>query len=230
MATHEGGCTFAVEVRNVSKHFGALVALNGLSVAVTRGEALCLFGPSGCGKTTLLRIVAGLERPDGGAVFINGVEATSPTAFLAPAARNIGMVFQDLALWPHMRAARHLDFVLRAAPLTRAQRERRIAELLERVSLSDRRRAYPCELSGGQQQRLAIARALAHEPRVLLLDEPFANLDAPLRDDILDTVKGLKQERDVTVLFAAHHPEEVTSLADCVLEMAAGAYKVRRPT
>lgn len=213
---------WAVDVRNVTKRFRDIAALNEVSFTVARGEALCLVGPSGCGKTTLLRIVAGLERPDAGHVVLNGVHANGPGAFLTPAARGIGMVFQDLALWPHMSAERHLDFVLRAANYTRAQRRARAAQLLDLLSLTDRARARPSELSGGQQQRLAIARALAHAPEILLLDEPFSNLNAELREPIVAAIRRLKQERRMTILLAAHHPDHAAALADAILEMKYG--------
>jgi iron(III) transport system ATP-binding protein len=138
---------------------------------------------------------------------------------LAPGARGIGMVFQDLALWPHMRVERHLDFVLRPQRLTSRKRTARIAALLDLCHMSDRARAYPHELSGGQQQRLAIVRALAAEPRILLLDEPFTGLDAALRDAFRDEILRLKREKGAAILFATHYEQEMHALADRTLFM-----------
>jgi ABC-type Fe3+/spermidine/putrescine transport system ATPase subunit len=217
----------AIELVDVTKRFGKLLALDKLSFAVEEGESLCLFGPSGCGKTTVLRIIAGLELPDNGKVLINGTVVTGDGVYVPPADRKIGMVFQDLALWPHMRVERHIDFVLQATRIPRAARHCRVREILELCRLIDRRRASPSELSGGEQQRLALARALATNPRFLLLDEPFANLDAELRERMLSEVSRLKRELSVTVVFATHDQQEVASMADRVLLMKEAAYTVQ---
>jgi iron(III) transport system ATP-binding protein len=219
----------AIELVDVTKRFGKLVALDKLSVTVQQGESLCLFGPSGCGKTTALRIIAGLELPDIGKVLINGTVVTGDGVYVPPVERNIGMVFQDLALWPHMRAERHIDFVLQATRMPRVARHDRVRQILELCRLSGRRRAYPSELSGGEQQRLALARALAANPKILLLDEPFANLDAELRERMLSEVFRLKNELDVTVVFATHDQQEVASMADRVLLMKKGTYTLEAP-
>ena len=212
----------AVELNGVSKRFGALEVLRGMSMRAEAGSCTCLFGPSGCGKTTLLRIIAGLERPDKGGLILFGNTVSAPGVFVPPEARGVGMVFQDFALWPHMRVARHLDFVLRPLRLPRAERRARVASLLGLVRLEDKRRAYPRELSGGQQQRLGIARALATRPRILLLDEPFSNLDDTLRTRIRTEIVRLKREEKTTVLIATHDMEDATGLADTVLDMTRG--------
>jgi len=217
----------AIELVDVTKRFGELVALDKLSVAVEQGESLCLFGPSGCGKTTALRIIAGLELPDNGKVLINETVVTGDGVYVPPVDRNIGMVFQDLALWPHMRVERHIDFVLKAARMLRTARHTRVREVLDLCRLSNRKRAYPSELSGGEQQRLALARALAGNPKILLLDEPFANLDAELRERMLSEVFRLKNELKATVVFATHDQQEVASMADRVLLMKEGTYTLQ---
>jgi iron(III) transport system ATP-binding protein len=217
----------AIELVDVTKRFGKLVALDKFSCTAEEGESLCLFGPSGCGKTTALRIIAGLELPDDGKVLINGTVVTGDGVYVPSADRHIGMVFQDLALWPHMRAERHIDFVLQATRLPRVARHDRVRQILELCRLSDRRRAYPSELSGGEQQRLALARALAAKPKILLLDEPFANLDAELRERMLLEVSRLKSELSATVVFATHDKQEVASMADRVLLMKEGVYTLQ---
>jgi iron(III) transport system ATP-binding protein len=209
----------AVELTGVTKRFGTVVAAKDISLSVDEGQALCLFGPSGCGKTTLLRLVAGLERPDAGTVRLHNRVVSGNGLFVAPAARGVGMVFQDFALWPHMRVARHLDFVLKAQRVGRAERHARIERMLALVRLEDKRRAFPHELSGGQQQRLGFARALAPRPRVLLLDEPFSNLDAELRTRLREELLRLKAEEQVTLLFATHDRDDAALLADETLEL-----------
>jgi ABC-type Fe3+/spermidine/putrescine transport system ATPase subunit len=217
----------AIELASVTKRFGKLLVLDNLSLAVDEGETLCVLGPSGSGKTTLLRIVAGLELPDRGEVLINGVYANRKRTYMPPAEREIGMVFQDLALWPHMRAERHLDFVLQARRLPREDRRARIEDLLEMCRLGGRRRAYPSELSGGQQQRLAIARALAHDPKILLLDEPFANLDATLQEHILREILRLRRDLGITIVFATHDEHQAGSFSDKTLLMQNGEHTLR---
>jgi len=217
----------AIELVEVTKRFDKLVALDKLSFSVEQGESLCLFGPSGCGKTTVLRIIAGLELPDKGKVLINGTLVTGDGVYVPPVDRKIGMVFQDLALWPHMRVERHIDFVLQSTRMSRPARHDRVREILELCRLTDRKRAYPGELSGGEQQRLALARALAANPKILLLDEPFANLDAELRERMLSEVSRLKNELSATVVFATHDQQEVASMADRILLMKEGAYTLQ---
>jgi len=209
----------AVELINVTKSFGNQRVIRGLSAAVDPGHALCLFGPSGCGKTTLLRLIAGLEQPDAGTIRIAGVIVNGEGIHVPPMARNVGMVFQDSALWPHLRAERHLDFVLRARRMTRKQRGIEIGTLLELVGLEDKRRAYPNELSGGEQQRLDIARALATRPRVLLLDEPFSHLDAALRTHIGAEIERRMRDETITVIVATHDLGEIAHLAAVILQM-----------
>jgi ABC-type sugar transport system ATPase subunit len=207
-----------IEIRAVTKRFGTSIAVNRVSASVERGQALCLFGPSGCGKTTLLRMLARLERPDEGEVLIDGRCVNSPARVASPAPGEIGMVFQDLALWPHMRARAHLEFVLGGTGTPRRERRTRAEAVLESCQIAEYRQTYPSELSGGEQQRLAIARALAPAPPLLLLDEPLANLDAGLRDRMLNLFQEQKR-RGATIVFATHDRGEAEALGDSTLIM-----------
>lgn len=200
-----------VRLDKVTKSYGSIAALRGLTAEVSRGEALCLLGPSGCGKTTTLRLMAGLESPDSGAVVFD--EEIEPGAANEPA---VGMMFQDLALWPHMRVARQIDFVLRGTPGTRAEHRVRLESLLRLFDLEERRSAWPHELSGGEQQRLALVRTLAGAPRLLLLDEPFSNLDPAMRERVVDHLLEEKA-KGTAIVFATHAEVEGERLADRVL-------------
>jgi len=209
---------YAVELDKVVKRFGVVTALASTSFAVRRGEALGLVGPSGCGKTTVLRVIAGLEDPDSGAVRIKGMDA----AGVPPAERRIGMVFQDLALWPHMKAEQHLDFVLKSFVFKRAARRQRTGELLDMCRIAHKRSAYPHELSGGERQRLAIARALATNPELLLLDEPLTGLDPELREAVTDEILELRKALDATLIYVSHRREDIEAVADRTLFMRDG--------
>lgn len=182
--------------------------LNNVSLTIKHGEFLCLLGPSGCGKTTLLRLIAGLEKPEGGSIQSNGN------------ASKIGMVFQDLALFPHMSAARNIGYALRH--LSRSERRDRTNDMLALVGLSDKRGAYPHELSGGQKQRLALARALARQPDLILLDEPFASQDITLRAQMRDEVMHILRQAGVAALLVTHDPEEAMQFADRIAIMNDG--------
>lgn len=179
-----------------------------VSFEIQKGEFLCLLGPSGCGKTTLLRLIAGLEKPDRGSIHSNG---HTP---------KIGMVFQDLALFPHMSAARNIGYALRH--LSRSERHERVNEMLALVGLSNKRASYPHELSGGQKQRLALARALARQPDLILLDEPFASQDITLRAQMRDDVMHILREAGVAALLVTHDPEEAMQFADRIAIMKEG--------
>ena len=218
-----------IEVRNVTKRFGAAIAIDRLSVSVNDGQALCLFGPSGCGKTTLLRLIARLERPSEGEILFDGRCVNSPVTADFPIPGQIGMVFQDRALWPHVRAGAHLEFVLGGMGLSRRERRSRAEAMLTMCQIGELRRAYPAELSGGEQQRLAIARALVTAPPLLLLDEPLANLDAALRGRMLDEFCKHKR-RGATIIFATHDRAEAEALGDVILRMDAGRYRIESVT
>jgi iron(III) transport system ATP-binding protein len=201
----------------VSKRFGAVRAVVDAELCVERGEFVALLGPSGCGKTTLLRLVAGFERPDGGEVRIADVPVAGAGAWVPPERRRVGMVFQDYALFPHLTVAENVGF-----GVARRSRGRRLSELLGLVGLEGFERRYPSELSGGQQQRVALARALAPEPEVVLLDEPWSNIDPLLRGAMRDELAAILRPLGVTVVLVTHDREEAFSLADRIALMRDG--------
>jgi iron(III) transport system ATP-binding protein len=203
-----------LELDGIEKSYGAERVIEGLSLSVHDGEILTLLGPSGCGKTTTLRLIAGLERPDAGTVTLGGTTIAGPDVFVPPQDRGIGFVFQEFALFPHLTAAENVGFGLDDWPDD--ERERRIADLLDLVGLADQGDSYPEELSGGQQQRVALARSLAPEPELLLLDEPFSNLDVDLRVQMREEVRRILKETGVTAISVTHDQEEALSISDRV--------------
>ncbi|MFB6080679.1 MAG: ABC transporter ATP-binding protein [Haloferacaceae archaeon] len=203
-----------LELDGVAKGYGDESVIEGLSLSVVEGEIVTLLGPSGCGKTTTLRLIAGLERPDDGTVRLRGETVSSPSAHVAPENRGVGVVFQEFALFPHLTAAENVGFGLTGRG--DAERERRVADLLDLVGLADQGDSYPDELSGGQQQRVALARSLAPEPEVLLLDEPFSNLDVDLRIEMREEVRRILKEAGVTAVSVTHDQEEALSISDRV--------------
>jgi iron(III) transport system ATP-binding protein len=213
----EGEAPVVVACRELHRHFGAVRAVDGVDLTVRAGEIAALLGPSGCGKTTLLRLLAGFERPDRGTVALGGQVIASPERMLAPERRRIGMVFQDYALFPHLDVAANVGYALGRRP-DRA----RVDEVLELVGLAGLGDRRPDELSGGQQQRVALARALAPTPQMILLDEPFSNLDAALRDRVRTEVRDILRAAGVTTLLVTHDQEEALSLADTVSVMRDG--------
>jgi len=198
-----------VDVKNLSKRYGSVVALSSATFTAEQGTMTVVRGPSASGKTTLLRCIAGLEIPDAGTVSLGGVCVSGNGVWVPPVRRGLGMVFQDHALWPHLSVRGHFDFVLRAARLPKRQRAARIERLLELLELTDCPRSLPHALSGGQQQRVGIGRALATEPPVLLLDEPFSNLDARLRGRILAELNRRRETAGTVVIVATHDAEEL---------------------
>jgi iron(III) transport system ATP-binding protein len=209
-------------LQQVSKRFAAdqPPAVDGLSFTVAEREILALLGPSGCGKTTTLRIIAGLETPDGGTVTIGGRLMTSPGRLVPPEARGVGIVFQDYALFPHLDVTDNVGFGLQRRG--RAARQARVSEVLDLVGLAEFGARYPHELSGGQQQRVALARALAPAPALMLLDEPFSDLDADLRAHMREEVERILRTAGTTVIFVTHDQEEAFTLADRVGVLNAG--------
>ena len=209
-----------VEVRleNLQRRYGAVVALDGLSLTMAPGELVALLGPSGCGKTTALRLLAGLEDADGGRVVIAGNDVTG----LPANRRNIGMVFQAYSLFPHMVAWENVAFGLQMRGLGLAERKKRAFEVLELVGLSRFANRYASQMSGGQQQRVALARALAINPQVLLLDEPLSALDAKVRSRLRDEIRRIQLEVGITTLFVTHDQEEALAIADRVGVMQSG--------
>jgi sulfate transport system ATP-binding protein len=208
----------SIVVQNVTKSFGAFQALKGVSLDAETGSLLALVGPSGCGKTTLLRVIAGLEAPDSGAVLYLDEEVTHTPA----RDRNVGFVFQHYALFRHMTVFENVAFALRVRRRPNAQVKARVRELLRLIRLDGLERRYPAQLSGGQRQRVALARALAAEPKVLLLDEPFGALDAKVRLELRHWLRRLHDEIHVTSLFVTHDQEEALEVADKVVVMNEG--------
>jgi putative spermidine/putrescine transport system ATP-binding protein len=212
------GAGAPVVLDSLSRSFGAVRALDGLSLDITPGELVALLGPSGCGKTTALRIVAGFEFADTGKVTVDGRDMSPVPA----AKRDMGMVFQSYSLFPNMTALDNVGFGLRMRRITAGERNKRAAALLDMVGLAPQARQYPHQLSGGQQQRVALARALAIEPRVLLLDEPLSALDAKVRLQLREQIRTLQQRLGTTTLFVTHDQEEALSMADRVGVMRDG--------
>jgi putative spermidine/putrescine transport system ATP-binding protein len=212
------GAGAPVSLRTLSRSFGAVRALDGLTLDIAPGELVALLGPSGCGKTTALRIVAGFETADSGTVTVDGKDVAPVPA----AKRDMGMVFQSYSLFPNMTALENVGFGLRMRKLDAASRRQKAAELLDMVGLTPQARQYPHQLSGGQQQRVALARALAIEPRVLLLDEPLSALDAKVRLQLREQIRTLQQRTGTTTLFVTHDQEEALSMADRVGVMKDG--------
>jgi iron(III) transport system ATP-binding protein len=220
-AVGEGGAP-VVDLREVTKSYrsSGSPAVDRLSLRVERGETVALLGPSGCGKTTLLRLIAGFEAPDAGAIRVGGRTMSDATTFVPPEERRIGFVFQDYALFPHLDVLGNVAFGLAGRPP--AQRRARAREVLDLVGLTVFARRYPGQLSGGQQQRVALARALAPEPEVILLDEPFSNLDAALREGTRQEVRRILQRSGATTVLVTHDQEEAMTFADRLAVMRAG--------
>jgi sulfate transport system ATP-binding protein len=212
----------SIEVRQLNKTFGSFTAVNNISLDFPTGELVALLGPSGCGKTTLLRIIAGLENPDSGSVLFHGEDATD----VHVRERNVGFVFQHYALFRHMTVFDNVAFGLTVRPKetrpSKAEIKRRVHELLELVQLDWLADRYPHQLSGGQRQRIALARALAVEPKVLLLDEPFGALDAKVRKDLRRWLRRLHDELHITSIFVTHDQEEAMEVADRIVVLNKG--------
>ena len=201
-----------LELKNISHAYGSHAVVSDLSCSLGQGTIGCLLGPSGCGKTTVLRAIAGFEQVSRGEIHLNGAVVSSPGRHVAPEQRRIGMVFQDYALFPHLSVADNIRFGLRQA--SDAERRARVEELLVTVGLAGADGKYPHELSGGQQQRVALARALAPKPQLLLLDEPFSNLDVDLRERLSLEVRDILKQAGITAVLVTHDQHEAFAVAD----------------
>ncbi|MGH8906432.1 MAG: ABC transporter ATP-binding protein [Egibacteraceae bacterium] len=216
-----------IRTRALACAYGSVRAVDGVDLEVPRGLALALLGPSGCGKTTMLRLIAGFERPSAGSVEIEGALVAGDGAWIPPERRRVGMVFQDYALFPHLSVARNVSYGLRELP--RHQAAERVAEVLALVGMQGLEHRYTHQLSGGQQQRVALARALAPRPAVILMDEPFSNLDATLRAQVRTDVKRILREARATAVLVTHDQEEAFAIADEVAVMRAGRIAQHAP-
>jgi iron(III) transport system ATP-binding protein len=220
-----------VALERVSLHRFGRTVLKDVTLAVSLGETVVLMGPSGAGKSTLLRVILGFLDPDSGIVRLRGsIASDGRRSMLPPEERRIGMVFQDLALWPHLTVERHLAFVLRSRGIARAECNRRITETVARLGLRGLETRRPGELSGGEQQRVALARAIITRPDLLLLDEPLSQLDPFLREDLLAFLGDLFAEVDAGVLYVAHDPAETRALDGRIVVMERGAIVEAAPS
>ena len=211
-----------VSIRGLTKRYGDVAAVRALDLHVKAGELVALLGPSGCGKTTTLRLVAGFLAPEAGEIWVGDRCLSSPGTVIPPERRRMAMIFQSYALWPHMTVARNIAYGLRFNGVPRADRDRRVKEMLRVVQLEGYGSRYPGELSGGQQQRVAVARALVVEPEILLLDEPLSNLDANLREEMRFEIRRLHDTFGITTLYVTHDQAEAMVISDRVAVLQAG--------
>jgi len=213
-----------LQLKKVSKTFEDRTVLKEVSLEAGAGSVIGILGPSGCGKTTLLRLIAGLEKPDRGEILLDGklISSSEKKIDLSPEKRNTGMVFQEYALWPHMTVEQHIRFVLSAKKIPSKEHPGLVEKYLALVRLEGKERSFPGKLSGGEKQRVALARALAQEPAILLLDEPFSNLDHDLKEDLRGEVKAIKEKTRTTMLYVTHSPEDLTGIADRIAVMNGG--------
>ncbi|TIS14644.1 MAG: ABC transporter ATP-binding protein, partial [Mesorhizobium sp.] len=208
-----------LSIQHVRKSFGATTVVEDFNLDVAPGEFVSFLGPSGCGKTTVLRMVAGFEEPSAGKIVVSGKDITR----LKPNQRNIGMVFQAYALFPNLTVAQNIGFGLKVAGMPRAAIDSRVAEMLDIIRLPQMADRYPYQLSGGQQQRIALARAIAPKPKLLLLDEPLSALDANMREEMRVEIKKIQKATGITAIFVTHDQEEALSMSDRIVVMNAGS-------
>lgn len=221
-APHDNHTAAPIIVNGLTHYFAGQRILDNIHLQVPAGSTLALLGPSGCGKSTMLKLLAGLLQPAGGEIYFGSRLVADHRLCLAPEQRDIGMVFQDYALWPHMSVAQNVDFPLRMRRVAREERRRRVETALARVGLAEHGRRKPSELSGGQQQRVALARAIVAEPRVLLFDEPLSNLDRDLRESLCRDMADLLRQLDTTAVYVTHDHSEANRLARHIAHMAQG--------
>ena len=211
-----------ITIQNLIKYFGDIKALDITTCVCRSDEVVVIVGSSGCGKTTLLRLIAGLETPDAGQIEIENTVVSTSSFSMEPHKRQVALVFQDLALWPHMTVKEHIEFVLPVKKLGKDDIRLAIKSVLNDVNLWGYETRYPHELSGGEQQRLAIARAIASKPRYLLLDEPFSSLDSILKENLLKLMLSLKKEKAIGIICVTHNIDEANGLADRLAVMQNG--------
>ena len=215
----EGAAVPRLEIRNIHRYFDGRAVVDDVSLQIQAGQVTCLLGPSGCGKSTTLRMIAGVEMQDSGQIYVDGKLICDTVFRVPPERREIGLMFQDFALFPHLSVADNVAFVLKGS---KDEKRARVDELLQKVSLSRFADEFPHHLSGGEQQRVALARALAPRPRIMLMDEPFSGLDNRLRDGIRDETLALLKDEDAAVLLVTHEPEEAMRMADEIALMRRG--------
>ncbi len=212
-----------VKIDNVSKSYNKHLVIKTISLDIRKGERVVILGSSGCGKTTLLRMLAGFIHPDKGKLTIDGrIVAYNGKCVIEPESRQVGMVFQDLALWPHMSSYKNLEFGLKAKKIPEMERRKRIDEIFEKVQMDRFKNVHPGELSGGQQQRIALARALVMRPKILLMDEPLSSLDTDLSLTLRKEILRLQEELAITLIYVTHDREEAFSLATRIVVMEGG--------
>ena len=213
-----------ITINNLTKHFGKVLALDHVSLYIEPGTFVTLLGPSGCGKTTLLRCVAGLEDPDGGEIYIGNelVFSYDKGISIPSSKRNLGLVFQNYALWPHMKVDKNITFALEIQKMPKAEMDKRVKESLKEVQMEGYEDRYPREMSGGQQQRIALARMLAYRPKVFLMDEPLSNLDARLRMDMRTELKRLHHISGATTIYVTHDQVEALTMSTNIAVMKEG--------
>lgn len=211
-----------ISIKNLSQAFSNQYVLNGIDLTVSKGTILALLGPSGCGKSTLLKLLAGLLKPTEGSIYYGDKLVANPHYSVPPEQRNLGMVFQDYALWPHMTVFQNVAFPLRMRNVPRDAILDRVSTALERVGLIDFAKRKPADLSGGQQQRVALARAVIAEPEILLFDEPLSNLDIALRQSLCEEMAQLLRTLGITAIYVTHDPAEATTLAHQIAHMQNG--------
>jgi iron(III) transport system ATP-binding protein len=212
----------SLDLQQLTKRYPGVVSVDAIDLSVRHGEFVCLLGPSGCGKTTTLRMIAGFVEPDGGEIRVDGRTMSAVGSVVPPERRNMSMIFQSYAIWPHMTVRDNVGYALKMKKIDNAQRTARVDELLKAAKLAAQADRYPAELSGGQQQRVALARALAAKPDILLMDEPLSNLDANLRHEMRFEIRRLHDAFQYTSIYVTHDQVEAMTMADRIVVMSAG--------
>ena len=212
-----------LELQRLTKKFAEVTAVNNVSLSIKEGEFMAIVGPSGCGKTTLLRLIAGFLKPDSGRILIDGEEISSEQSIVLPENRNVTIVFQSYAIWPHKTVFGNVAFGLKLKKFPKSEITRKVKEVLKLVKLEGLENRYPAELSGGQQQRVSLARAIVVEPKILLLDEPLSNLDARLREGMRFELRELQQKMNITSVYVTHDQTEAMVIADRIAIMNQGS-------